>query len=127
MQFEHFALNVPDAASMARWYIENCGLQAVMALEEPPHTHFLADSSGRVICEIYTNEAASTPEYAERDPLVFHWAFEPPDVDDTRESLVDAGAELVSDELLEDGSHLVMLRDPWGIPLQLVKRAKPFS
>ena len=127
MKFEHFAINVPDAAAMARWYVQNCDLQPALALNEPPFTHFLADSSGRVVIEIYTNESAPMPDYAERDPLIFHWAFEVSDAGAARDLLLDEGAELVSDEVLDDGSHLVMLRDPWGIPLQLVNRAKPFD
>jgi hypothetical protein len=66
-------------------------------------------------------------EYGDQNPLVFHWAFQVEDVDATRDGLLAAGAELFSDEVLDDGSHLVMLRDPWGIPLQLVKRARPLG
>jgi catechol 2,3-dioxygenase-like lactoylglutathione lyase family enzyme len=126
MKFEHFALNVPDATAMGRWYVRNCDLHPVLALDDSPYTHFLADSTGRVIAEIYTNDTAPMPDYSARDPLLFHWAFAVPDVDAAREQLMEAGAELVSDQVLEDGSHLVMLRDPWGIPLQLVKRTRPF-
>ena len=27
---------------------------------------------------------------------------------------------------MPDGSRLTMMRDPWGLPLQLCQRAKPF-
>ena len=39
---------------------------------------------------------------------------------------VAAGATLLTEETLGDGSVLVMLRDPWGVALQICQRAKPF-
>jgi len=47
------------------------------------------------------------------------------DPDADTKTLVSAGATLVQDLHLDDGSHLVMLRDPWGLALQLCKRAVP--
>jgi hypothetical protein len=59
------------------------------------------------------------------DPLIFHLALtsEDPTVDAQRLSA--AGAELVEELRLDDGSHLIMMRDPFGLALQLCKRAKP--
>jgi glyoxylase I family protein len=37
--------------------------------------------------------------------------------------MVSAGAAFVNEIRLDDGSHLVMLRDPWGMALQLCNRA----
>jgi glyoxylase I family protein len=36
-----------------------------------------------------------------------------------------AGASLADEIRLADGSHLVMLRDPWGLAIQLCKRGTP--
>ena len=33
-----------------------------------------------------------------------------------------AGAVVVDEVRLDDGSHLIMMRDPWGLALQLCKR-----
>ena len=59
------------------------------------------------------------------NPLLVHLAFvsHHPATDKAR--LVAAGAAEVSDQQLDDGSHLVMLRDPWGLAIQLCKRGKP--
>ena len=46
MQFEHFALNVPDAKSMAASYVENCGMRLLQSSDGPPYVHFLADGRG---------------------------------------------------------------------------------
>ena len=124
MKFEHFALNVPDPRAMARWYIAQCGMTAARAMEGAPYTHFLADSTGRVVMEIYSNPVCATPDYARQHPLIFHVAFAVKNAGAERDRLVKAGATVVSDDRLPDGSHLVMLRDPWGVALQLCQRAK---
>lgn len=125
MKFEHAALNVPDALAMAHWYIQHCGMQAARAMQQPPFTHFLTDSTGRTILELYSNPAAPTPDYAMQHPLCLHIAWAVDDAAIARERLISAGASLVSDEHLADGTHLVMLRDPWGVALQLCQRAAP--
>jgi glyoxylase I family protein len=127
MKFEHFALNVPDAKKVAAWYVKNLGLRVAISREEVPFTSFLADDSGRVILEIYSNTAAAYPDYRASHPLCFHVAFIADDPTGIASHLIASGATAESEDKLPDGSHLVMLRDPWGIPLQLVKRAKAFG
>ena len=75
--------------------------------------------------EIYSNAADPVPDYASMDPLRFHLAFAAADPDAARAALVAAGATFVEEQALPDGSRLLMLRDPWGLPLQLCKRAMP--
>jgi hypothetical protein len=58
-------------------------------------------------------------------PLRFHVAFAAADPDAARAELVAAGATFVDEQSLADGSRLLMLRDPWGLALQLCKRATP--
>ncbi|MBF8963609.1 VOC family protein [Pontibacter sp. FD36] len=125
MKLEHFALNVEDPVAMAAWYVEHLGMTIVRQMEQSPFMTFLADDSGRVMVEIYLNPADEVPAYREMNPLLVHLAFvsENPIADQDR--LVAAGASLVSEQHLEDGSHLVMLRDPWGLALQLCKRGVP--
>jgi glyoxylase I family protein len=126
MKFEHFALNVPDAKASAHWYVTHMGLRIARTRADAPFTSFLADDTGRVIMEIYSNPAAPYPDYKGAHPLCFHVAFVAEDPADARARLVAAGATAEYEEKLPDGSYLIMLRDPWGIPLQLVRRATPF-
>lgn len=125
MKIEHFALNVEEPLAMADWYVDNLGLKIVKQEKESPYMTFLADNSGRVMIEVYNNPADQVPDYYSMDPLILHLALvsEDPGVDKKR--LIEAGAEEVSDDILEDGSHLVMMRDPWGLALQLCQRAVP--
>jgi len=126
MKFEHFALNVPDARAMAQWYIDHLGLRIARKREDAPYTHFLEDDTGRVIFEIYSNSAADYPDYSAAHPLCFHIAFNSDDPAATKTRLIAAGGSGAYDESLPDGTILLMIRDPWGVPLQIVKRTKPF-
>jgi catechol-2,3-dioxygenase len=125
MKIEHFALNVSAPIEMANWYCQHLGMTAVSKMEQPPYTCFLADNSRNVMIEIYSNKAAPVPDYASTDPLVCHLAFVSDDPSSDIQHLIKAGATLVSEFQPGDGTHLAMLRDPWGFAIQLCKRAKP--
>ncbi len=126
MKFEHVALNVPDARAMSRWYVEHLGASIVRSFEATPFTHFLADETGRVFLELYSNPASPYPDYANIPPLALHVAFFAPDAGASQQRLIAAGAKPFSDDKMPDGSRLIFLRDPWGVPIQLCQRAKPF-
>ena len=126
LNVEHVACNVTDPVAMAAWYVEHLGMRVVRRIPTPPYIHFLADANGRVVIEIYSNPTADpVPDYAAMHPLRFHLAFAAPDPDAARAALVAAGATFVDEQTLADGSRLLMLRDPWGLPLQLCKRTTP--
>jgi catechol 2,3-dioxygenase-like lactoylglutathione lyase family enzyme len=125
MKFEHFALNVPDAPAMSIWYETHLGLTVVKKMDESPFMTFLADDSGTIMLEIYTNPKGETLDFNFLHPLAVHLALVSENPTADKDRLIEEGATLFSDEVLPDGSHLIMLRDPWGISLQLCKRAKP--
>ena len=125
LNVEHVACNVADPAAMAAWYVEHLGMRVVRKISTAPYIHFLADASGRAVVEIYRNAVDPVPDYASMHPIRFHLAFAADDPDTARAALVAAGATFVEEQTLADGSRLVMLRDPWGLPLQLCKRTMP--
>jgi glyoxylase I family protein len=126
MKFEHFALNVSDPPAHARWYVQHLGFAIARSRDDAPFTHFLADETGRVAFELYCNPKAAVPDYAAMHPLCFHVAVVAADAKAERTRLEKAGATLFLEEPQPDGSLLIMLRDPWGVPLQLCQRTKPF-
>jgi glyoxylase I family protein len=126
MRFEHFALNVPEPTAQANWYVEHLGFGVARRLEEAPFTHFLTDDTGRVVVELYMNPAGSVPDYSTKHPLTFHIAVVAEDARSERTRLERAGATLFVEDPQPDGSILIMMRDPWGLPLQLCQRANPF-
>ena len=125
MRFEHFAINVPDASAMARWYVANLDMRIVRGSDSFPFAHFLADSTGRTIIEIYSNPADPIPDYSWQHHFRFHFAFAADDLDTTMQKLILAGASLAIDETIPDGSRIITLRDLWGIPFQLARRIAP--
>jgi len=127
MIFEHFALNVPDARAAAAWYVANLGLAILRAKPDAPFTHFLGDSTGRVFLELYTNPVDPIPDYPKQHQLRVHFAFAVKDAKAERARLEQAGATLIVEEPFPDGTLLIMLRDPWGVPVQLCQRAKTFT
>lgn len=126
MRLEHFALNVPDARAHAQWLVQHLGFAIVRARPDAPYTHFLADDTGRVVVELYSNTKVPFPDHAAAHPLSFHFAVVALDAQAERRRLEAAGATHFLDEPQPDGSQLIMLRDPWGVPLQLCQRTKPF-
>jgi glyoxylase I family protein len=117
MKLEHIALNVIDPVAMARWYVEHLELTIVRQLADAPRTHFLADSSGTILLEIYNNPPDQVPPYAKMNPLLLHVAFVSKDPEADKLALLAAGAIFVEELRFDDGSHLVMLRDPWGLAI----------
>ena len=126
MVFEHLALNVPDPVAVADWYVSHIGAEILQRGEGPVFATFLADASGRVFLEVYHNDAGEVDDFAARHPLTFHLALQTEDAAGLRDRLLLAGAELFEEIRPGTGTHLVMLRDPFGIPLQLCQRARPF-
>ena len=125
LPFEHLAINVSDPVAVAAWYVEHLGMDVVRRGDPPVHMHFLADASRRAMIELYTNASAPTDIYKDLHPTQLHLAFSSADPDADADRLVAAGATLVEHLHNPDGSHLTMLRDPWGLPIQLAKRAVP--
>jgi glyoxylase I family protein len=125
MIFEHFALNVEQPVEIAKWYVDNLDMKIVKNLDKPPHTHFLADTSGRVIMELYNNKTAKIPDHKNAHLLEFHFAFMVDNAEKVKNKLIESGAKLEEDLKLKDGSHLATLRDPFGLCVQLCQRANP--
>ena len=123
MRLEHIAFNVEDSAAVAAWYVANLGMKVVRRLDEPPYIHFLADSAGKSLIEIYSDPQGDVIDYGARHPVVFHLAFAVEDMEAERQRLVAAGATLDGDiNDRANGDRLAFLRDPWGHTIQFVQR-----
>jgi glyoxylase I family protein len=126
MKIEHTAYQVADPVAVARWYVTHMGLTVKRSQDGPPYMHFLADDGDAVMLEFYNNPAVAVPDYHDLHPMVFHLAFKTDDVTATRARLLAAGATSEGDvTVTPGGDHLAMLRDPWGLPLQLLTRRDP--
>ncbi len=127
MKIEHVAYMVADPVSMAKWYVEHLGMSVKRANPNPPtYGHFLADLSGMMLLELYSGPKEKVPNYNAIDPAVLHLALVSPDLKKDYSRLLSAGArEAEAPRTLPNGDTVAMLRDPWGLAVQLVQRAKP--
>lgn len=126
MRVEHVAFNVENPLEMARWYVEHLGFEVRRRVMEAPWAHFLVDSSGSTMFEIYGNRDVPTPDYHKMHPGILHLAFVSENIQADIDRLTAAGATQDSEITdLPGGDTMAFLRDPWGITLQLVKRREP--
>ena len=126
MKIEHTAYQVEDPVALARWYVAHLGLRVARSQSEPPFGHFLSDDGDTVMLEFYRQTALSVPDYRGLDPLLLHLAFLADDVAAARSRLIAAGATSEGDVIRNAaGDEVAMLRDPWGLAIQLIKRAEP--
>ena len=126
MKIEHVALQVAEPAAMADWYVRHLGCTIARSGSEPLSVRFLKDGSGASMLELYRNPRVAVPDYAHMDPMLVHVAFVTDDPAADRDRLVAAGATIVEDlNTTPAGDQIMMLRDPWGVALQLVKRKEP--
>lgn len=125
MRLEHVALQVADPAAMADWYVAHLGMRIVRRGAAPGHARFIADEQDAGVLELYAG-TQRVPDYRAMDPALLHVAFASADVARDRARLIAAGASAVAEVVRTDeGDTFAMLRDPWGLALQLATRGRP--
>lgn len=121
---EHLAIDVADPIAVADWWCKNLGFTITMQKDDETHTTFIVDASGRMAVEMYRARTQPVPpEYSAMDPLTLHFGFTSKDVDADIERLLKAGATLVTHDK-SPGFDGAMMKDPFGISIQFVKREK---
>lgn len=124
MKIEHFAFQVEETLAVTNWYCKNFGFTVKRGGDNPFPVRFLADETGQVMIEIYSNPSVETPNYKAMDPLLLHMAFVCKEIPATISKLVSDGASVVSGpDTSPNGDQLAMLRDPWGLAIQLCHRS----
>ncbi|MCS7055100.1 MAG: VOC family protein [Thermoflexales bacterium] len=125
IRFEHIAINVTDAPKVVEWYVKNLDLVVVRSTNEPPYMTFVSDQGRNMMFEFY-QQPVGVADYASLHPVTFHIAFAVDDIEATRSRLIAAGATPEGEiTTTAAGDRLCFLRDPWGVTLQLVMRARP--
>lgn len=123
-RFEHIAFNVSDPVAVAQWYVQHLGMKIQRQGGEPTFTTFVSDSGEHMMIEFFHNAQYPLFPAKEVDVLSFHLAFFSPDIEATSTQLLVAGATWAdSIRITASGDKVCILRDPWGLPLQLVQRA----
>jgi glyoxylase I family protein len=123
---EHFAVNVDDSRAKAKWLVENLGMIVMRDGKAPSYGMFVADSGKNMMMELYHDAKYPVLKFSDVNQNATHLAFMVPDIAAAKAQLVAAGATVVEDILkTPGGDYVLMLRDPWGEPLQFVTRVKP--
>lgn len=126
VKIEHTAYQVEDPVALSKWYVAHLGLSVKRSQAVPPFGYFLADAGDTVMLEFYRQADLPVPDYRSMDPLLLHLAFLADDVPGTRTRLIAAGATPEGDAFKNPaGDAVAMLRDPWGLAIQLIRRADP--
>ena len=121
---EHTAIDVADPVAVAKWWVENLGFEITSQRDDVTHTTFIVDKTGKIALELYrAKDAPSAPDYHSMRPLALHFGFVSDDVDADIARLTAAGATLVVHEKAP-GFDGAMMKDPFGISIQFVKRAR---
>ena len=122
---EHIAIVVKDPAAMVAWWERNLGFRTT--LRRPGGSAFIVDGSGRIAFEVYgPQKDCPAPDYSKMPILQLHFGFHSDDVEADIRRLLAAGATMVVRENAP-GLEGAILRDPFGIPIQLMKREKPVT
>ncbi len=123
---EHYALNVEDSRAKVQWLVDNLGLVVMTEGKAPSYGMLVADAGKHLMMEIYQNTKFPVINFSDVSHNATHLAFTVPDIAAAKRQCVGAGATVVEDVLKTPGGDFVlMLRDPWGEPLQLVTRLAP--
>jgi len=76
--------------------------------------------------ELYHRPDETITDFTQQHQLTFHVAFISVNAERDKDRLIEQGATFVEEVKKEDGTHLIMLRDPWDMPLQLCQRVQKF-
>lgn len=123
LRLDHIALQHPQPEAVSAWLCLHLGLEIHRVSGSAARARFLKCPRTGVMLELYRQPEAPVPDYAAMPPSVLHLAFYADDILAEAERLVAAGAARAGEPGKNSAgdSHL-MLRDPWGVPIQLVSR-----
>jgi uncharacterized glyoxalase superfamily protein PhnB len=122
--FAHAGLNVENREQADAWYVENLNMKIVRAALGGPS--FLADPTGRVLLELYSNKSAPALDLKSTHFLTLHLAFLVEDPQKAADKLVEAGARVIDPfKVTPSGDRMIMLQDPFGLSIQFLKRKEP--
>ncbi|MHB0935149.1 MAG: VOC family protein [Armatimonadota bacterium] len=127
MFIEHVAFAVSDPEAAAAWYCANFGMRFLD--HGGGGDVFVADDRGHVMLQFEDArrvEAISGEEFLDNrklDMRLLHLAFWADDVAGERARLLAAGATADGEVITTPaGDVMATIRDPWGLPIQILKR-----
>jgi len=131
MRLEHVAIAMPDPPAAAAWYAERLGFRIVRAAAQPPRAQFLEPPGGGTLIELFCDPNTPPLDHHAIHGMQAHLAIALEDAAAVAALAADLAAHGASAEgepaRTATGDHYAIVRDPWGVPLQLIARAHPFE
>jgi glyoxylase I family protein len=125
MVVEHIGISVSNPFEMAKWYRDNLGFNIIYSSEGDPSTNemaFIGDEIKSTVIEVFQGRPVSDQL---SDPIALHIALLSDSPEADRDRLVAHGAVFVKAQpTAHEGETLLLLHDPFGNVIQLVKRGK---
>jgi|WetSurMetagenome_2_1015567.scaffolds.fasta_scaffold1094149_2 glyoxylase I family protein len=123
MKIEHIGLCIEYPISVAEWWVDHLGFEFLRKLgTDEGGVAFIADQHGTVI-EFGKLEEVPSLDVNRLESIQLHFALECSDTMQEAQRLVKVGATLVGESPRNAyKNEKVILRDPWGNCLQLIKR-----
>lgn len=123
MRIEHLAFNVRGAAAMVEWYSKHLHMPIHVVNTEPIYVAFFGETPS--VLEVYDNPDEDALDFKTIPPAAFHLAFYSDDLEEDSTRLCSHGATQLDGAPDKNGYGLMMLRCPWGLPIQLCRRKEP--
>ncbi|MCX6677907.1 MAG: VOC family protein [Methanothrix sp.] len=124
-EIEHIGISVKEPIKMANWYQEALGFNIKFSAEDDEKAvAFLTDGSDQVMIELGKLPDVLPLAEGLSHHLQLHIALKSDDPDKDAEFLVSKGATFIEKcPITRRGENLVVLSDPWGNTIQLVRRS----
>jgi len=123
---EHVGILVPEPLATAAWYQRVLGFEVLCSAEDAKNAvAFVCDAGHRVVLEL--GRVGDIEPLAARTShhLQLHVALASDDPERDAAYLVEHGARFIERcPVTRTGDLLVVVEDPWGICIQLAKRAE---
>ena len=124
LSIEHIGISVEKPVEMANWYKETLGFEIKYSgMDEEKAVAFIMDRDERVMIELAKIPEVAPLSKALKHCLQLHIALRSDDPERDMVRLIDMGARFVERcPITLPGDYLIVLSDPWGNSIQLVKR-----
>ncbi len=123
IKFEHIAFLLPNPGKAVEWYCSNLDMKIV---NKGKGSIFVTDSARNIMLEFLINNEVKPLNFRKINVLSLHIAFHTKNAEMLKKKLIGNDATVESDLTTTDsGDKIMILRDPWGIPIQLVERKNP--
>jgi len=124
-EIEHIGICVEKPIETANWYHETLGFNIKFSAEdEEKAVAFITDGSDKVMLEIGKIPDVLPLTKRLSHHLQLHIALKSIDPDKDADYLVSKGATFIEKcPIKQPGENLIVLSDPWGNTIQLVRRS----